>query len=231
MPAGSRRGHRWCRWACGPIWHIEQAQARGPRLTPGQRPGRTRPAPAGRSCLRPAPAGRPRLPRPPPTKQRERAAGEYERHGSGSRDHDDRDDLDDDGRDRGARAGGVGHGGASRGGRLAVRVTGCGRAASPQDPSGSAVGASEGPSCRGPDGQSSETAADGISEVEGQPSATRRSALDQGTGLRRGGPASAWVGSAVVVGTGSRPRRRFRGLTARSHRRKGHGQQEGGGGR
>ena len=61
-PARSCRGHRWCRWACGPIWHIEQAQARGPRLAPGRRPVRPRPASAGRSCLRPAAAGHPRLP-------------------------------------------------------------------------------------------------------------------------------------------------------------------------
>src|SRR4051794_37924528 len=53
------------------------------------------------------------------------------------------------------------------------------------------------------------------------PPAARRSALDQGTDLRRAHPGDQVMGSAMVVGSVSLPRRRFRGLTARPYSRKG----------
>ena len=143
----------------GPIWHIEQAQATGPRLAPGRRPGRTRPASAGRSCLRPAAAGRPRLPRPPPTTARKRAPA----------------------------------------------------CTSATDQAGSARTTA----------RSSDAAGTrGVALV--RPPEARRSALDPGT-TKGGVDADGQGCGGEVVAAVSLPRRRFRGLTARSHSRKGHG--------
>jgi hypothetical protein len=95
-----------------------------------------------------------------------------------------------------------------------------GRAASPQDPSESAVGASGGPSCRGPGGQSSETA-DGISECwhgslrrPGAPPWTRAAASGEPATSSRAACAARW-GQGVSPSTA-------RGLTGRGHSRKGH---------
>jgi hypothetical protein len=70
------------------------------------------------------------------------------------------------------------------------------------------------------------TASPGIAptseDVNACPPGARHFALDQGTTSGEVPSSRTGCGGEVVVGTGSRPRRRFRRLTARLPSRKGH---------
>ncbi|GAA4927516.1 hypothetical protein GCM10023204_38560 [Actinomycetospora succinea] len=74
-----------------------------------------------------------------------------------------------------------------------------------------------------PDSDSDDLDHSGHREQHGtRPPAARRSALDQGTDLRRAHPYDELQDVGVVVGAGPHPRRRARGLPDRPHSRKRH---------
>ena len=188
-------------------------------------------APASPALLPPARAGGPATPPAAATAGAAVAGwlGEYERHGSGSRDHDDRgrrgpgvlevDELgewdtaglleleepsgvlrpSEDARHRHSTRQGLRYEVREKGRRLRQP----GRSELP-----------DGEDERGQNGEGKRW----------PPAARALRPWTQGTGLRRGGPGRARGEGAVVVawGTGSLPQRRLRGLTVRSHSRKGH---------